>query len=264
LGAAVIDDVLGLIVLAVIAGVIQAADLGQTFSAVSVLAILLKAVGFLVGALLIGRRLSRRVFRVAGLLAGEGVLLSVALAICFLLAWLAGAMGLAPIVGAFAAGLILDEVHYRNLRERDAKNRAIPELLEPLSTFLVPVFFVLMGTRVDLSVFGMTGVLLFATVLTAAAAIGKQACALGVLDRAADRFAVGLGMVPRGEVGLIFASIGAGLSIAGQRVIDGAVFSAIVVMVAVTTFVTPPLLVWRMGAHRAPKAKRARRPVASD
>ncbi len=254
LGAAVIDDVLGLIVLAVVAGVIQAADKGLPFQLSSVARVLVKAIGFLTVAVFLGRQLSRRVFQVAGLLAGEGVLLSAALAICFSLAWLAGIMGLAPIVGAFAAGLILDEVHYRNLRGRDARNRSIPDLLEPLSTFLVPVFFVLMGTRVDLAVFGDLGILGFAGVLTLAAVAGKQACGAGVLQRGVDRIAIGIGMVPRGEVGLIFASIGAGLTIAGERVVDNDVFSAVIVMVAVTTFVTPPLLVWRMRRPSQPKA----------
>jgi Kef-type K+ transport system membrane component KefB len=259
LGAAVIDDVLGLIVLALVSGIIQAVDRGQTFSLASVLWILVKAIGFLVGAIVIGRLLSRRAFRIAGMLAGEGLLLSMALATCFLLAWLAGVVGLAPIVGAFAAGLILDEVHYRDLRERDAKNRDIPELLEPLSAFLVPVFFVLMGTRVDLSVFGNASVLGFAATLTVAAVLGKQACSLGVLERGADRLAIGLGMIPRGEVGLIFASIGAGLTIAGARVVNDAVFSAVIVMVALTTLMTPPLLVWRMGSkYVAPQDKRPR------
>jgi Kef-type K+ transport system membrane component KefB len=108
------------------------------------------------------------------------------------------------------------------------------------------VFFVLMGMRVDLTVFGHVEVLGFAAVLSLAAVVGKQACSLGVLTPGADRLAVGLGMIPRGEVGLIFASIGATLTIAGERVVDAAVFSAVVVMVALTTLMTPPLLVWRM------------------
>jgi Kef-type K+ transport system membrane component KefB len=251
LGAAVIDDVLGLIVLAVVAGIIQAVNTGQTFQAMTVLWIVLKAVGFLGGAIILGRWLSRRVFQIAGLLAGEGMLLSAALTICFAFSWLAGVMGLAPIVGAFAAGLILDEVHYRDLRQMDTKARDVPELLEPLTTFLVPVFFVLMGMRVDLSVFASREILAFAAVLTVVAFAGKQVCGLAVLQRGVDRIAVGIGMVPRGEVGLIFAGIGAGLSIAGTRVIDEKVFSAIVVMVALTTLVTPPLLVWRMKSKKS-------------
>jgi Kef-type K+ transport system membrane component KefB len=177
---------------------------------------------------------------------GEGFLLTIALAFCFGLAYLAGVAGLAPIIGAFAAGLIMDEVHYEDLRARDHRNRTISELLQPLASFLVPVFFVIMGMRVDLSVFGHVEVLGFATVLTIAAFVGKQACSLGVLEKGTDRFAVGLGMVPRGEVGLIFAGIGSSLVLHGERVINDAIFSAIVVMVAVTTMMTPPLLVWRM------------------
>ncbi|MCE9627826.1 MAG: cation:proton antiporter, partial [Candidatus Eisenbacteria bacterium] len=85
-----------------------------------------------------------------------------------------------------------------------------------------------------------------AGVLTVAAVLGKQACSFGVLDKGADKLAVGLGMIPRGEVGLIFASIGRTLHIGGERVVDDMVYSAVVVMVAITTLVTPPLLVWRM------------------
>ncbi len=251
LGAAVIDDVLGLIVLAVVAGVIGAADQGLAFDPRTVVWIVAKALVFLVGAIVIGRWVSRRTFALASRLKGEGVLLTIALAFCFALAYVAGRVGLAPIVGAFAAGLILDEVHYRDLMARDEKRRGLPELLAPISAFLVPVFFVLMGMRVDLGVFSAPGVLGFAAALTLAAVIGKQACSLGVLERGADRLAVGLGMIPRGEVGLIFASIGSTLMLGGERVVGDDVFSATIIMVAVTTLVTPPLLVWRMRGSRA-------------
>jgi Na+:H+ antiporter len=246
LGAAVIDDVMGLIVLAVVAGIIQAADQGAAFDPATVIWIVGKSLAFLVGAIVVGRWLSKHGFRLATRLRGEGVLLSVALVFCFGLAFLAGISGLAPIVGAFAAGLVLDEVHYRELRARHGETRTMRELLQPIATFLVPVFFVLMGIRVDVSAFAESGVLGFAAVLTLVAALGKQACSLGVLEKGCDRLAVGLGMIPRGEVGLIFAGIGATLTIAGERVVDGAVFSAVVVMVALTTLMTPPLLVWRL------------------
>jgi len=246
LGAAVIDDVMGLIVLAVVAGIIEAADRGAAFAPITVLWIVGKSLLFLIGAVVVGQWLSPRAFRLASRLRGEGLLLSVALAFCFGLAYLAGASGLAPIVGAFAAGLVLDEMHFRELRERKGETRSMHELLQPIATFLVPVFFVLMGIRVDLGAFAQPGVLNFALVLTLAAVIGKQACSLGVLEKGCDRLAVGLGMIPRGEVGLIFAAIGAGLMIAGERVVDDGVFSAVVIMVALTTLVTPPLLVWRL------------------
>ena len=259
LGAAVIDDVLGLMVLAVVAGVIQAANAGQAFQFTGLLAIIGKSLAFLLAAVVIGRWASRHAFALATRLQGSGVLLSIALAFCFALSWLAGWVGLAPIVGAFAAGLVLDEVHYQELRGRDAHQRGLHELLEPLATFLVPVFFVLMGMRVDLGAFARPGILGFAAVLTLAAVIGKQVCSFGVLEKGTDRLAVGLGMIPRGEVGLIFASIGAGLTLAGERVIADDVYSAVVVMVGLTTLMTPPLLVWRMkrGEKRTVKVSRA-------
>jgi len=246
LGAAVIDDVLGLVVLAVVAGLIEAADRGRAFDAIGLVAIVGKALGFLVLAVVVGRWLSRVTFRFAARLPGEGLLLSFALAFCFAVSFAAGKAGLAPIVGAFAAGLVLEDVHYEDLRARDPQRRELHRLLEPLAGFLVPVFFVLMGMGVDLSVFTHAGVLGFAAVLTVAAMLGKQACALGALGKGTDRIAVGLGMIPRGEVGLIFASIGRTLTIGGVRVVDDTVYSAVVVMVAVTTMVTPPLLVWRL------------------
>jgi Kef-type K+ transport system membrane component KefB len=251
LGAAVIDDVLGLIVLAVVAGLLDAANLGKTFALGSVLWILAKSLVFLVGAVVIGQWVSPRLFRAAGRLHGEGLLLTAALAFCFLLALLAAVAGLAPIVGAFAAGLVLDEAHYRDLRARDRRQRDLVQLMEPLASFLVPVFFVLMGMRVDLRALATPGVPAFAAVLTLVAVAGKQACSFGVLERGADRLAVGLGMIPRGEVGLIFASIGARLMVGGQRVITAEIYSAVVVTVALTTLMTPPLLVWRLRGGQA-------------
>ena len=253
LGAAVIDDVLGLVVLAVVTGLIEAANAGRAFDAAGLALIVGKALGFLVLAVVVGRRLSKLTFRFAARLPGEGLLLSFALAFCFLLSWLAGIAGLAPIVGAFAAGLVLEDVHYEELVERDAHKRELHHLLQPLAGFLVPVFFVLMGMGVDLAVFGEPGVLGFAAALTVVAIIGKQVCSLGALGRGVDRLAVGLGMIPRGEVGLIFASIGRTLTIGGERVVNDMVYSAVVVMVAVTTLVTPPLLVWRMRKPEPPK-----------
>jgi len=251
LGAAVIDDVLGLVVLAVVTGLIQAADGGLAFTAMGLAGVVGKAVCFLVLSVVVGRWLSKVTFRFAARLPGEGMLLSFALAFCFAVSFVAGKAGLAPIVGAFAAGLVLEDVHYEDLRARDPQRRELHRLLEPLAGFLVPVFFVLMGMGVDLSVFGNPDVLGFAAVLTVAAVLGKQACALGALGKGTDRLAVGLGMIPRGEVGLIFASIGRTLHIGGERVVDDVVYSAVVVMVAITTMVTPPLLVWRMRSGRA-------------
>ncbi len=246
LGAAVIDDVLGLIVLAAVSGVISAASSGRDFSPASLALIVAKAAGFLVAAVFIGRWVSRHAFSLASRLRGEGILLTMTVAFCFTLSWLSGLAGLAPIVGAFAAGLVLDEMHYRVLLEREPHAETIEQLLGPISQLLVPVFFVLMGMAIDVTAFARTDVLLFAGVLTLAAILGKQACALGVLDKGADRVAIGLGMIPRGEVGLIFASIGRTLHLNGEPVIEGATYSAVIVMVVLTTLVTPPLLQARL------------------
>jgi Kef-type K+ transport system membrane component KefB len=253
LGAAVIDDVLGLVILSVVSGLIGAANSGGRLRAVDIAVIVVKAIVFLVGAILIGGRLSRRVFRLAGFLRVKGTLLALALAVCFLLSYLADRIGLATIVGAFAAGLILDGVHYRDLGERT--KHTIEELIQPIAGFLVPVFFVLMGVRVDLASFGRAGVPLFAAVLSLAAILGKMICAAGVVERRLDRVSVAVGMVPRGEVGLIFAGIGAQLLLHGQPVIVPPVFAAVVAMVIATTLVTPPAL--KLTLARGDRKRRA-------
>ena len=244
LGAAVIDDVLGLIILAAVAGVIGAADAGGAPSFGMIGTIVLKAIGFLIGALVLGLLLSPRLFRVASRLSGHGLLLTTALVFCFALAYLSSITGLAPIVGAYAAGLILEDVHFKEFAKRG--ERGLEELIQPISTVLVPVFFVIMGMRVDLSAFAQVDVLGLAAALTVAAIIGKQLCALGTLGHPVDRLSVGIGMVPRGEVGLIFANIGLGLTVGGERIVDNGTFSAVVIMVIVTTMVTPPALKWSL------------------
>jgi Kef-type K+ transport system membrane component KefB len=247
LGAAVIDDVLGLVILAVVTGAITAADRGGSLATGDVLLTLAKAVGFLVGALALGVFSARRLFRLASQLRAHGVLLAMGLVLCFGLSWVSGLMGLAPIVGAFAAGLILEDVHYADFVERG--EHGLEELIHPISSFLAPIFFVVMGMRTDLRSFTEPGVLGLAAALTLAAILGKQACSLGVLGKGVSRLSVGLGMIPRGEVGLIFANIGLTLSIGGAPVISHATFSAVVVMVILTTLVTPPALKWSLGRN---------------
>jgi Kef-type K+ transport system membrane component KefB len=243
LGAAVIDDVLGLIILAVVAGVIAAANVGGALSIADTGIVFLKAAVFLVGALALGITLSPRVFRFTSRLQGRGVLLTTALVICFVLSYFAAVLGLAPIVGAFAAGLILEKVHYKDFSERG--EHELEELIQPVGALLVPVFFVLMGMRVDITVFGQREVLGLAALLTVAAIIGKQACSLGAGGNL-DRLSIGIGMIPRGEVGLIFANIGLGLMLHGEPVVNPAIYSAIVIMVIVTTMATPPALKWSL------------------
>jgi Kef-type K+ transport system membrane component KefB len=245
LGAAVIDDVLGLVILAVVGGVIAAADSGSAVSHGELALTIGKAAGFLIGALALGVSLAPQLFFVASKLKTRGVLLAVGLACCFFLSWLAHVIGLAPIVGAFAAGLILEDVHYRDFVDRG--EHALEELVHPIAAFLVPIFFVLMGMRTDLRAFAQPGVLGLAAALTVAAIAGKQLCSFGVIAKGIDRVSVGIGMVPRGEVGLIFANIGLALSVQGEHIIAPATFSAVVVMVIVTTMATPPALKWSLG-----------------
>jgi Kef-type K+ transport system membrane component KefB len=243
LGAAVIDDVLGLLVLAVVSGIITAASTGESLGAGAILTIVAKAFAFLVGALVVGSLLSPRLFRTALALRSTGVVQALSLSFCFALSYLALQAGLAPIVGAFAAGLVLEEVHFEDHVKRG--DRPLHESLEPLIALLVPVFFVRMGMLVDVRSFLSPSVLGFAVLLTLAAIAGKLACGL-VVPRDMSRLTVGLGMMPRGEVGLIFAGIGAQLVLEGRPVVDAGTYAAAVFMVVATTMATPPLLLWAM------------------
>jgi Kef-type K+ transport system membrane component KefB len=118
----------------------------------------------------------------------------------------------------------------------------VEELLFPITTLVVPIFFVVMGFRVDLMSFASPTVLKFAALITLVAIVGKQICGLGVLSRGVDRLAIGVGMIPRGEVGLIFAGLGSSLMLQGHPVLSPTTFSALVLMIMLTTFITPPLL----------------------
>ncbi|MBA3714704.1 MAG: cation:proton antiporter [Pyrinomonadaceae bacterium] len=255
LGAAVIDDVMGLLILAVVAGAIRATAVGGSLAKTDVLFIAAKSVAFLVGAIFVGQYVVPHLFRGAGRLRSRGVVISFAVAFCFLMAWAAAGVGLAPIVGAFAAGLVLDEVHFEVFLQRG--EQPLEQLLAPVSALLVPIFFVLMGMKIDLRVFARLDVLGFAAALTLVAIIGKQVCSLAVIERGVNRLAIGLGMIPRGEVGLIFAGIGATLMLPNAQgfsepVIGAATFGAVVIMVIVTTLVTPPALKWALARRESP------------
>ena len=179
LGAAVIDDVLGLIILAVVSGIVSAAEMGRALDMGSILRLIGVAVLFLVGSLTIGAFLVPRIMGQLAKLRTGGMMIVSALLFCFGMAYLANAVGLAPIVGAFAAGLLLEEVHFQKFRE----DVEIEHLIKPISAFLVPVFFVLMGIQVRLETFAQLSVLGVAAGLTIAAIVGKQVCGFGVLER---------------------------------------------------------------------------------
>ena len=230
LGAAVIDDVLGLIILSVVSGII----ISGTVSAGSIMYTSMVSIIFLFGSIIIGLWLSPKIGKWVSKMRVEGMKIVTAFLFLFLMAYIADLVGLATIVGAFAAGLVLDDVHFKNKREHH-----IEVLVKPLYCIFVPIFFVLMGIQVKLDVFLDPKIILIALGITAASIIGKQVCGLGVRCKQANKRTVGIGMISRGEVGLIFAGVGKELG-----VINDSIFGAIIIMVILTTLVAPPLLKW--------------------
>jgi len=228
LSAAVMDDVLGLLFLAILSGYIDSGTVN--FGAISLITV--KAVAFLAGSIGIGVWVTPRLVRRMARLEIRNLKLLFGLGIAFVFAWIASKMGLATIIGAFAAGLALEEFFFQELKEE----HSLRHLLSPLESLIVPVFFVLMGMQVKLETFGDWRVVVIAGVITAAAVAGKVLSGLACTSPL-SRLAVGVGMMPRGEVALIFASVGKGLG-----VISEGIFSAVVIMVMVTTLLTPPLL----------------------
>ena len=257
LGAAVIDDVLGLIILAVVSAVATIGEIGI----LDIGWITLKALLFLVGALLIGLRVAPLASRwLSRIHTGSGMKFALVISFCLFFAWLAHLIGLAPIIGAFAAGLILDEVQFRDFDEPTLiadirqvtdnqsdtaqrvqatldqhKTRNLETLIEPVGHFFVPLFFIFTGMQVKLEVFFNPNVLLTALAITAIAFVGKIVS--GIAAGPVNKWIVGWGMAPRGEVGLIFAVTGKAVG-----VISDEIFSVIVAVVILTTLLTPPIL----------------------
>ncbi len=259
LGAAVIDDVLGLIILAVVSAIVT---VGQV-SPLDVGWIIFKSVAFLGAAVFLGQLLAQWFGTIlAKINTGVGMKFTLAVSFCLVFAYLAEFIGLAPIVGAFAAGLVLDPIHFhafdepkivRTVKHAVAKSSDeqtkkqvddvmdhhshahVEEIIEPLSLFLVPIFFVFTGMAVRLETMFDMSILGVALAITVAAVIGKivSGLAAGKVNKAI----VGWGMVPRGEVGLIFATVGKGLG-----VVNDEIFSIIVIMVIISTLLPPPIL----------------------
>jgi Kef-type K+ transport system membrane component KefB len=239
LGAAVVDDVLALIVLGAVTAWVGTAGT-SAFSAMPIVALVMKTTGFLVLAIVLGARLTPTWFRRAAGLRTHGALLAVGLCFCFVVSWAASAIGLAALVGAFAAGLVIEDAHSELFVQRGEPSLAT--LLQPMTSFLVPVFFVLVGIRTNLAELANPGLLVLAAALTTAGIVGKMSSGLGVLTPGVRRLIVGLGMMPQGEVALVFATLGRTLTINGAPVLDEAAYLAIVAVVVTTTLVTPVLL----------------------
>ena len=217
---------------------------------------------FLVGALVLGKRIAPVISHwLSKIHAGAGMKFSILIAFCLIFAWLAQRIGLAPIVGAFAAGLVLDQVYFRDFAEPELiadihqiidknnsevarnvgktltrhENHSLQVLIEPVGHFLVPLFFVFTGLQVKLDALFNPVILVTALGLTLAAIAGKLAA--GLAAGRVNKWIVGWGMVPRGEVGLIFAVTGKTLGVVSDEI-----FSIIVAVVILTTLLTPPIL----------------------
>lgn len=230
IGAAVLDDVLGIIILAVVASLAKTGEIVVT----NVIYLIVSASVFLVGAILLGRFLGPYFVTLVNGMKTRGQVLLTAMIFAFILSYVAAAIQLEAILGAFAAGLVLAETD---------KRRELEEQVIPLADFLVPIFFVTVGAKTDLSVLnpaipsnreGLT----LAIFLIIVAIIGKVVTGLTVFGQPGiNRLAIGVGMIPRGEVGLVFAGVGA-----ASGVLSDATEAAIIMMVILTTFIAPPLL----------------------
>jgi len=229
LGAAVADDVLGLVILAAVSGIATTRSLGMRGIAIQALL----ADAFLVGAIVLGMWATPHILRVAGTMRTRAAVSTAAIIFCLLLASLSQAVKLAPIVGAFAAGLVLNRAEHKVHFEDKVKS---------IADMFIPVFFVLMGANIDVTTMNPAtaagrATLLMGAMLSVVAIIGKVLAGVLVPGRGISRLIVGVGMIPRGEVGLIFAGIGL-----ANKIIPPTLYSAIIMVVVVTTFVTPPLL----------------------
>jgi Kef-type K+ transport system membrane component KefB len=224
LGAAVIDDVIGLVILAIVSDLVA----GTAPTIMRVVRTTAVAFGFLAAAVIAGRFAVPPIFALVARSGKEHTLASMALALAFFLAVLASNVGSALIVGAFAAGLVLAPTEHVHVVERG---------IVRLANVFVPIFFVAVGAAVDVRTFGSGAVVSVGLALTAVAIIGKFAAGYVPIWVRARKTVIGVGMIPRGEVGLIFAQTGL-----TAGVIDAGEYSALMLMVLVTTFISPPLL----------------------
>lgn len=239
LGAAVIDDILGLIILAVVSGIVVSGSVDVA----EVAFVVVMSSLFLVGAIKLGPQIVRFAANLMGRLDIVEAKMFTSYLFVMVLAWVANLIGLATIIGAFAAGVVLSDSYFSEHETSNGKFVGIRELIMPLEVILRPIFFILMGIQVKIESFLSWQVVVVAAGLLVAAVIGKLASGFGARS-GANRLLIGIGMMPRGEVGLVFAAIGRTLG-----VIDDAMFSAIVMMVMITTLMAPPMLKSAIAAH---------------
>ncbi len=230
IGAAVLDDVLGIIVLAVVASLAKTGEIQVQ----NVVILIVSAAAFLVGAIFVGRLLSPLFVGLVDQMQTRGELIITSLIFAFVLSYIAATIQLEAILGAFAAGLILAET---------PKHKELEEQIIPIADMLVPVFFVTVGARTDVSVLNPLNPanregLIIASFMVLVAIIGKVVTGFAIVGQPGiNRLAIGVGMIPRGEVGLVFAGVGS-----ASGALSESLEAAIIVMVILTTFVAPPLL----------------------
>lgn len=224
LGAAVLDDIIGLIVLSVVTSI----AVGGSWTIAGIAGTSIIAVGFIVVAITAGRFLARPVFSSMKTIRKPGTLATIALAFAFLLSAVAAMSGSAMILGAFAAGIILNTTVERAEIERATTT---------IGHFLVPIFFASVGAAVELSAFRESETLLVAALLILVGVIGKYVAGYAPWWFHGNKPLIGVAMIPRGEVGLIFAQMGL-----ATEVISPSLFSALALMVLVTTLMAPPIL----------------------
>lgn len=251
LAAAVIDDILGLLVFAVISGLIFSQSAGEDPHIVAaVFKVLAQTTAFFVLVAVLGRWVMPPVFRALLRLRGEGVGVAIALAFCFGMAYLSNFFHLATVVGAFLAGLMINNRYFPPSNETDDPIRMTRQrlegLIDPLYQVLAPVFFVILGMQVEFDVFVDWNHIQYAIALVFVAVLTKVLSGLWVPGSLWTRLTVGVGMIPRGEVGLIFASMGLASGVVGDTT-----YSALVLVVFATTLVTPPALKLLIGKNNA-------------
>ncbi|MEL6927744.1 MAG: cation:proton antiporter [Cyanobacteria bacterium J06600_6] len=230
IGAAVLDDILGIVVLAVVASLVKTGEIQIS----NIIYLVISAAVFLIGSILIGRLVSPLIVGLVNEMKTRGQVLLTGLVFAFILSYIATVINLEGILGAFAAGLILAETE---------KRKELEEQIIPVADFFVPIFFVCVGAKTDLSVLNPTVPsnregLIIATFLILVAILGKVITGFTVFGNPEiNKLAIGVGMIPRGEVGLVFAGVGS-----ASGALSEATEAAIIVMVIATTFVAPPLL----------------------
>ncbi|MFQ5956608.1 MAG: cation:proton antiporter, partial [Candidatus Brocadiales bacterium] len=238
MGAAIFDEVLGLLILGIVSGMILTGGMAVTNLAISGA----MAIGFVGAIVAISLKFSKGFGDVVTRKFPETMKVFLVVVVCLLLAYFAESVGLATIIGSFGAGLFLRHIR---LKDVDEEEHGLEEIVRPAFMLFVPVFFVFVGTQVRLeSVFNWHSAIIGVSI-TAAAMLGKLFCSICIVEKGVNRLAIGIGMMPRNVVTLTMAEIGLGLGVLSEDL-----FSAIIMMVAFVALVAPLLLKLALSERR--------------